>query len=109
MNYLAAFLLFVSVNVNAAPIKNSPPVIDAYITVLDEAHLSSVRVNIEKSFDSDGKIERTEIDFGDGVVSAKSDLIHQYSLDGVYIISIKAWDKKGLMSQYSQSIDVSFR
>ncbi len=99
MNYLVTLLFFVSVNAFAGQSKNNPPVIDAYISVLDEAHLSSVRVNIEKSQDSDGKIERTEIDFGDGFLSSAKDVIHRYAADGSYNITVKAWDNKNAMSQ----------
>lgn len=66
MNYFVALLFLVSINSYAHQGKNKSPVIDSYITVLDSEHLTSVRVNIENSDDPDGKIERTEINFGDG-------------------------------------------
>lgn len=86
---------------------NKKPVIDAYISILDAQHLTSVRVNIENSDDPDGKITKTEINFGDGFVSSKDDVIHQYAADGVYTITIKAWDNKNAVSVVTKNIDVA--
>ncbi|MBY0553600.1 PKD domain-containing protein [bacterium] len=86
---------------------NKKPVIDAYISILDAQHLTSVRVNIEKSDDPDGKITKTEINFGDGFVSSKDDVIHQYAADGVYTITIKAWDNRNAVSVVTKNIDVA--
>lgn len=107
MNYFVALLFFVSLNLYADQSKKSKlPVIDAYITVLDPQHLTSVRVSIENSKE-DNKIKRSEINFGDGFVSNKKDVIHQYAQDGVYNINIKVWDNKNTMSQYSKFVDVA--
>ena len=84
-----------------------PPMINAYITVLDPQHLNSVRVNIEKSEAEAGKISKSEINFGDGVKSEKMDVIHSYAANGTYNIVIKVWDKKNLTAQYSKSIEIA--
>lgn len=106
--YLVLALLF-SFNVKAHNNSNNnqKPIIDTYISILDAQHLTSVRVNIEKSDDPDGKITKTEINFGDGFVSSKDDVIHQYAADGVYTITIKAWDNRNAVSVVTKNIDVA--
>lgn len=80
MKYLVVLILLVSLNSFANQNRNNPPVIDAYITVVDEDHLSTIRVNIERSRDTDGKIERSEINFGDGFKSSDKDIVQLMSV-----------------------------
>lgn len=85
---------------------NQAPVIDAYISLNSENNLRELRVNLENSYDSDGKIEKYEIDFGDGFISNKLDVLHSYASDADYTILIKVWDNKGLKSEYSKVVAV---
>ena len=93
-------------NNNNSGKKNQAPVIDAYISLQNESNLRAIRVNLQNSYDSDGKIEKYEIDFGDGFKTNKADAIHAYGSDANYTIRIKVWDNKDLKSEYSKVVQI---
>ncbi|MBN1216456.1 MAG: cellulase family glycosylhydrolase [Candidatus Lokiarchaeota archaeon] len=58
------------------------------------------------SYDLDGKITTYNWDFGDGTTGSGSEVYHQYSLTGKYIITLTVIDDGGLTDIYSQSVSV---
>jgi alpha-tubulin suppressor-like RCC1 family protein len=100
---LTSILLFSSLS----SATNKPPVIDAYVTVLDAQHLRSLYVNLDKTSDPNGKIIKTEVNFGDGFISANTNIIHEYAADGTYNLRIRAWDNKNAVSELNQSVNIA--
>lgn len=81
---------------------NLPPIINEYITLASPTQLDAIRVDLSKSFDPDGTIVKTEVNFGDGFISSQINTTHTYSRGGKYQISIKAWDNKNAVSVVSR-------
>ena len=94
---------------------NQPPVVDAYITILDPQHLDSVRVNISKSYDPDGSIVRTRMIIsapGVAAVENENDHIFTYKVPSyvfppIYTITVYAWDDSGAQSVYSKNVELN--
>lgn len=98
-------ILFLALTVKAAP-----PIIDAFVTILDPQHLDLVRINLDNSTDPDGKIVSTEVDLGVNpqVIDNRRDFITN-AYEGKfkttpYSIKIKATDNKNEVSQIIKTI-----
>lgn len=84
--------------------KHSKP----YIVILGPQNLTQVRVNIENYAPNRAEVKKFEVNFGDGtVVTNSKDIFHTYSANQKYTITIKTWDKKGIVSTYSEIIDIN--
>ena len=99
-------------NFSLAAKPNVPPVIDAYITLLEPARMNSVRVNISKSFDPDGKIVKTRMALaaaGQIPVENVNDYIFtvpnpSYFFPPIYQLTITVWDNDNAQSTYRKDI-----
>ena len=102
------FILITTLSFSVSAKDSAPPVIDAFISVLDPTHLNSVRVNIENSTASEGKITISEIDFGDGFIAAnKADVVHTYTSNALFNIKITITDQKGKSSVLNRQVDIN--
>lgn len=106
MKFLLSFLpvILFSFIANAA---NKLPVIVPYIVLDGPKNLQTIRVNLENFYDNDDKFARTEINFGDGVLSSKLDDYHTYQVPGTFNLIVKAWTKKNIFSSFSTQVYVN--
>ena len=89
---------------------NTLPVVKAFITLLDPQNMDKVRVNLENSYDLDGKVTRTEVDLGitPNFIETRADFVtdkYQNNFNKVFQIKAKVYDNKNEFSELTREIN----
>ncbi|MEO6119109.1 MAG: PKD domain-containing protein [Terriglobales bacterium] len=86
---------------------NKSPVAMLAITPLQATAPVTVTANAAASYDPDGTVASTVIDFGDGYVTAGVNAAHVYNSPGTYTVKVTATDNAGATSVATQSVTVA--
>lgn len=79
-----------------------------YIVILGPTDLKQVRVNLDNYQPTNKEIKKYEVNFGDGtVVKNKTDIYHPYTNDQKYLITIKTWDSKNVLTTYTEEVEIN--
>lgn len=105
---LRFFLPFLLLVVSCLSFADSSKKIKPYIVVLGPNDLNQIRINIENYQPTNKEIKKTDIFFGDGLHAASvEDVFHTYSANGKYTVVVKTWDKKDVLTTYSEVVDIN--
>jgi PKD repeat protein len=84
--------------------QNLPPV--AKLSVTPASGTLAVSASTSASYDPDGSVASTSINFGDGATAAGPTASHTYATSGTYTVTATATDNLGTHSSTSQSVTV---
>lgn len=88
-------------------VANQAPVAKINVSASSVARKDVVTVNSTGSYDADGNISSTVIDFGDGFVASGASASHTYSSLGTFTISVKVTDNMGATSTATSTVTVT--
>ena len=90
----------------ALTIPNQPPVVAFSISPTNGYSPVTVAASTAGSFDSDGTVSSSTINFGDGVTASGTTASHTYSLGGTYSVIATVTDNLGASSSASATVAV---
>ncbi len=99
----ANFMKSMTLNVNA----NMSPVAVLAVTPLKATSPVTVTANAAGSYDPDGTLAATSIDFGDGYVASGANAAHVYSSPGTYTVKVTTTDNAGATATAMQTVTVA--
>jgi PKD repeat protein len=90
----------------ATYVPNQPPVAALSLSASSAYAPSTVTANASGSYDSDGSIASTLIEWGDGTTSSGSVASHAYKAAGTYMVRATVTDNSGASAAITSSISV---